>query len=271
MPVWSAGALVAIEKSPSTEPLIHVFNASGVEEKTIPVKITGANVTFVYAAAHGANGAIAITGAAQDAQGQVGDYLTVVSPTNEITILRTNPYVPSSVVIAPDTTIWTKGIELRKGMRARDIPAGIIRHFDASGKFIESFILQSSLNGGDIGNGHGNLAASAARIGWYSGGHHYFEISPGGEVQQYPGVSLAPGEGVSALALADSGDVFVSSTRPGKPDELYRLDRNLRVWTPVELGGGVTPANTKMLLGGEGSTLVFMTFDYHVFRFFKVD
>lgn len=83
-----------------------------------------------------------------------------------------------------------------------------------------------------MGSGVGGLGVSSGRVGWYqSRAKRYFEVV-NGEVHEYAGLRLGGNELVDALAIFESGDVFVSKTTSGKPGfELYVLDRSAGNWT----------------------------------------
>jgi hypothetical protein len=264
-PSWSGGALVSLEYFSSDLPIVRVFDADGQPKTVVEVKIPGADHFMIKGAAHGADGTVAICGTAKDAQQHFG-FLALASGDGAIrTIVRTEPYVPNGITIAPDGTIWTKGCEYGGPQKA---PAGtnrgIIRQFDASGKLLAEYLPQSSLSRVEVSGGPGDrLAANSKRIGWYMGSFAkaYFEIVRG-EVERYPTISTESTDAQGAvygLTIMDDDQVFATRVTEGPGPLLYTLDRQSRSWKLVTLPGGGEPPATRWLLGGTGNILVFGT------------
>jgi hypothetical protein len=271
IPKWSGNALVSVEGSPSASPLVWIFDQEGRQIAQITVSIPDANYIEVRDAAHGVNGLTAICGAANDSAGHRAGFLALVSADGKMkSLIRTEPYSPTAVVIAPDDSIWMKGVEYlpveRKPSKTQN---GILRHFDESGKLIGSFLPQSGFSLTELFGGIDHLAANSTRVGWYNGGGatSYFEVV-GGQVDRY---SVVPPRGdqisgptmqkdqIFGLTIADDEHVFVSSSVSGRDPKLFTLDRLSRSWVPVTLPEDGTPPLTSWLLGGTGKVLVFRT------------
>jgi hypothetical protein len=259
VPRWSNGAVIAIEGQTTLAPTLHVFDAHGNYLRTVPFALDGATWLLVRGYSSGPDGTIALCGEAKDAQGQVQHFLAILPP-DQVTrpkIVRTFPYSPASIAIAPDGTIWTMGVEYdpavgkRLGRAIRPL-ATVIRHYGRQGNQTGGFITQASvaplaptrpmLNGG-----LSNLAASGDRVGWYQGGgKSYFEITLDGTVHTYPTLALGPGEDVNGLAITENGATFISKINsPKGTEQLSQLDRTHGTWQPVQLGslGPVVGAN----------------------------
>jgi hypothetical protein len=105
------------------DPVIYIFDAQGARARTLRLAIPGGNVIRVGGAAHGADGSVAVCGSFgehyptppgslgfQSTNG--GAYLALFGADNSMPrIVRTDPYEPFGVTVAPDGTVWTMGAE----------------------------------------------------------------------------------------------------------------------------------------------------------------
>jgi hypothetical protein len=270
VPRWSGDSLVARS---DTDSVIHFWNGQG-QESVLTLSIPGASSVRVRAAAHGPSGGV-ICGWTVDPVGQASDFLALVSSDGLTTkIIRTGPYAPRSVAIAPDGTLWTVGYEWPRP-KPLSSNGGVVRHFDSSGNQIGAFIPESSLTRSELGLGIDSLVASSDRVGWYPGrGSHYFEVSFSGKVQQYPGIQATGRAGVLGLALINNGSVFATTDSDGVGEArqvLLTLDRLQGTWSAPQLPSGGDPPTSVFVLGSQGNQFVMATRDSHVVRFFTVN
>jgi hypothetical protein len=259
IPKWSNGAVIAIEGQTTLSPVVHVFDAEGNYVRSAPFSLDGANWLLVRGYSYGPDGSIALCGQAKDARGRVGHFLAILppDPSAPAKVVRTFPYSPASLAIAPDGTIWTMGVEYdpaagkRLGRAVRP-QATVIRHFDRQANQIGGFITEASVAPLDpprptLNGGLSNLAASRDRVGWYQGGgKSYFEITSDGTVHTYPSLALGPGEDINGLAITENGAAFISKIDNHKgTEQVYQLDRVHAIWQPVQLAsaGPVVGAN----------------------------
>ena len=267
VPTWSGGALVAIENNRSASPSVRIFGADGRQIAVTSVRIPGADQVVIRRAARGVGGAVAICGSAADAEGHYGGFLAITSASGEVKVLvRTDLYLPTAVAVSPDGTIWTKGVEY---VPVKLTPAktddGILRHFDAQGGALGSFVPQSSIEPHELIRGIDQIAANSKRVGWYQGQgtESYVEIQEN-RVQRYPAIALSSdtshgAESVSGLTITEENLVFVTKSKGGAGPELYMLDRGSMSWSRVAVPAGGPPSATGWLLGGSGNILVFST------------
>lgn len=200
VPVWSGGALLALDSFASSAPTVSVQDAHGNRTGSAIVSIPGATSTGVRSAARGNDGTIVAGGWTTDAQGRTAEILALVSPGGaNISVSRVGPpFASRHVAVAADGSIWVQGFIGRNPDQVADAdPAhGLIRHFDSTGKLLGSYFPEAQIND-KRREASGFLAVSAGKVGWISwapgpqgvlsaatGG--YVEISSDGSVQQYP-------------------------------------------------------------------------------------
>ncbi len=117
--------------------------------------------------------------------------------------MRTAPYWPYMLSIAPDGTFWTLGCEMvndKVSAPELDPNAGVLRHFDREGKLLRSALPQAQfVNGSTISFrvSSGTIAATRNRVGWYGPrwgrGGEYVEIdSSSMAMHTYPGLPDLP-------------------------------------------------------------------------------
>jgi hypothetical protein len=274
VPKWSGDVLIAVEGDRSVSPLVYAFGPDGRELSRIEFTLPGARLVGIDDTAHGSDGTIALCGFAIDATGRFGNYLALISADGKRQkVIRTDPYLAQAVTITRDGTVWTQGVEVTPvGRNVSATDAGVIRHFDSSGKMLGSYLSQSQLSCAEMTLGLDNFTSSLSRVGWYQGGgHYYFEVTLDGILQQYPVVPRGgPRESVSGLAITDNDDVYVAMRRTAGVTELFRLQRDKGIWLPVRLRRSVSdePESSNVLLGAYGEKLVFRTFSPQRLRMF---
>jgi hypothetical protein len=279
IPKWSGGALVTVDGHYSGAPLITLLDPFNIKRKAISliVAIPLANLIYVNGAARGVDGTIAHGGWARDDMGRVTGYLAIVSPDGQTTnLVRTEPYTPLSVAVAPDGTIWSRGAEF--GGAARTVnhtDAGVLRHFDHAGKLLGTFIPQSTLKPDELLLGTDRLVCSVSRVGWYlsMGATSYYEVVDG-NVVRFPAISLNPAsQQITGLAITDHGNAFISRDVNGAHDEVFLLDRSRGVWNRIDLHIEGVADSTSLLLGSQADSLVIKTTwgDSRHYRMYSLD
>jgi len=285
--VWSGGSLLAVDRNLGPSPMIHVFNAEGRDS---PVAFSIADATWINIQhlAHADDGTLAATGFATDAEGRRAGFVSWIAPDHQsATTIRTGWYYPKSVAFAPDGTLWLSGGEgLDAAMRKKNFAGAVFRHFDRSGKLLDSLVSWHSMDRAWKEGLPGSLTympSSSTRLGWmqggsfggggayYVGGTAYYEISfDTKEVAIYPGLPIRSShETVAGLALTEKGDVFATTLHYSGGEDfpegyyLYTLNREARQWEPVELPTSVGPQIEKHVLGAHGDTLLFTTKDHN--------
>lgn len=277
---WSHGAFL-YKDTGTTPPSFYTLGRDGQLIATATQSIPGAGRYVTTGYDRRRDGSIVSAGQAYFPVGQSVPFLTWLSGDGRTArIVRTAPYYPYLLSIAPDGTVWTIGLEMINGdTEAQGVnrEAGVLRHFDSSGKLINSAFPQSQFHP-RLGQDRllsGFLVAAQDRLGWYApreGAGKYVEVSTGTmEVREYPGPpqGLSNGGPAVGFALTDSGvaSVSIQDKSPGLRTAYY-LDRAASKWVPItvpSLGGYRFAPH---LMGSDGETLVFQY--AHSAAFFKL-
>lgn len=205
-------------------------------------------------------GNLVFSGEAYSTDGRLAPFIGIKSPQRgDIELIRTYPYWPISLAIAPDGTIWTVGSEMtyeRKSSGDGVNPNGdVVRHFDRTGKLLGSAVPRQTLHP-KYKYTDGFLVATSDHIGWYSptqGPGVYIELSPANpkDYKVYSGPPDARSR-AQGFALTESGKVFLTNDVDNRRGT-YTLDRTTNQWNAVTLPNS---DSSLVLSGSEKDTLV---------------
>jgi hypothetical protein len=284
VPKWSHGALMNVQYQDTNSPLIWIDD--GIAQHAVPFSIKGALSMLVYDCDRGSDGTLWLSGSATDPDGRHAAFVAWISADNTSSlVIRTGQYRPMRIAAAPDGTLWSVGSESMTKTVSAD--AAVIRHFDKSGRTVNSLIQQSTIAHTAYLEGILNsVRASNDRIAWYCVGFddhttgRYVEISLDGKLLtdisvRLPNNSLA--YQITGFALSDKGDAFLSATARGngQPSQLgaYVLDKSAGVWKPLlqmswALGVPPTSDYFDQILGVKGQKLVIA--GYKKIKFYSI-
>ena len=274
IPVWGGNALVVAEGSIGEPDLFQGYDLQGARVFSARFSIPGALRTIVRGYTRGPDGTLAVCGAAYGNGGGGAPFIAWITPDGDSQqVVRTEPYTPNLIAIAPDGTFWTVGRELNTNSSEKsgvNLDAGVVRHFDRSGHQLGSWLPRSSFpDPTQFALTAGYLAASADRIGWlhyqtylHPGGvGAYEEISFDGTLTHFPLPQIAQPKRalrIEGMTINDSGDVFAVITDSGAPHSGFSivcLNRSTKQWNPVPLSWPVS-GDFAFLYGARGSDLV---------------
>ncbi len=266
---WSHGGYFVMDCVAGQPPVFYSLDRSGIWTDTAHFQNSEPTQFGVFSSDRESDGTIVFSGETWTAPRVASPFLAWTSADGQTQrMIRTEPYFPYEVAVAPDGTIWTLGFEmvnLNLKDPAVNKEAHVLRHFDRGGNLIGSAFPQSQFNHyQQFRLDQGLLVANRDRLGWYGpreGEATYTEISLDTmTMKQYSGSAgdaskfyLAEG-----LALTDSGtaSICIDYHSPSARTN-YVLDRTSSKWLPVSvpLMGGFkfTPA----LIGSDGDSLVF--------------
>lgn len=275
---FSEGVLVGLDDSNVAVPVVKLFGRDGYLKRRVPIAIEGAARVNVYAVAHGRDGSVAATGSAYSSDGRGAVWLALTAPDgNTQRVIRTNPFVPWQIAIAPDGACWAAGYEKQADGRVSKEHL-MLRRFGPSGVQTGAYWPRSLfqtrpqyLHPTD----YAMMVAGPDRMGWYSNAtNEYVEWSLDGQMLlRLPGPELRNNDEVNGLGFCRDGAVYLSVSRilkrPGAW-EIFRLDRDTGVWRLVPRLGRFAAAGG-LLYGCDGESLVAKTilgspFDLDWFR-----
>ncbi len=250
-PVYGGGVMVVAE-NPVGEPSAFIgYDRNGKQVFNLPLTIPDAVRRNVYSYARGAEGTFAACGLAYAADGRQAPYLAWVSADGtQQKVIRTSPYHPFLVAVAPDGTLWTVGRELNSelGEKGVNLNAGVLRHYDREGRMLDSFLPRSGFKDPVVLGSSGHLAVSRDRVGWLCEnaesieGSAYIEINSLREITRYPlpkiPGSAAPVAIYSSMGMSLNGEVFVVTDSRNKKDDgapILTLDRSKSEWSKAPL------------------------------------
>lgn len=187
---WSHGAFLFQNVSGGGPPTFYALDRQGQLVSEVTANIPdSANVSGGTCDRREDN-SIVFIGQAWSAYGQPAPFIGMISADGRTErIIRTAPYWPYSLTIAPDGTFWTLGYEMvdhNTSAPGLDPNAGVLRHFDRSGQLLGATGPQSQFVKlyTTRGLGSGKIAATNDRVGWYA-------PRPGAD-GQYVEIDLSP-------------------------------------------------------------------------------
>ncbi len=266
IPAFSGNAFLRLRGNQSPSPAIEALDLQGNLRSVTSIAVPDARVTTLYGFSRANDGTVAASGWSESYDGKTAFFVAVVPRADQApTIIRTNSYAAHELAIAADGTVWTVGNVLN---RKADLPdadpkGGTVRHYDRSGKLLDSYFPYSALND-QVRVMMGFLSASRGRIGWIStgdphGGNDrlgaYVEFSAGGKVDEYALPPIAPQSGavLFGLALTDDGSTLATVLVARDKEQMFSLNRSTRAWEPVSPPG--LPAGASFLSGASGNTV----------------
>jgi hypothetical protein len=277
VPRWSSGRLLVIDNPRTSRPSILVLDRNGIQESAAAIVIPGAERVWVDGFSRGGDGTLVGTGWAADSQGRAALYMAVLPPKQGTPrVIRTEPYHACATVVADDGSIWTAGVEALKDRPAGDpdpnapykpfLASGVIRHFDARGGQLGSFIPQRTIQDlVAVQDSTTYLAAAGNRVAWYcSRERRYVEIGSDGTVLDIGDIQSPTAPEFSAgFALANNGRAFLATRDGGSGNHwICELDKQAKKWVPVWSEKGFVG-----LYGTDGNTLVTTMKDRFTLRF----
>lgn len=271
---WSHGAFLFEDAGPGGNPrTFHTLDRDGQLLSSARADIPGSAYVSLGGFDRRDDNSIVFIGQAWSQYGQPVPFIGLISAdgTTE-NVIRTAPYHPYMLSIAPDGTFWTLGFEMvDRDVSAPELnpSAGVLRHFDRSGKLLGSsgpqaqFIKLYTTTRLD----YGSIAATNDRIGWYAprsgSGGQYVEIdSHSMTLHTYPGLPDLPLTSLLVcFSLTESGNAFLAVyDNKSERSTTYMFDRASLKWLPLQ-ERPVSKSPAPYLIGIDGEQLVFR--DWH--------
>ncbi len=281
LPVWSNGALLEVKADRTSHPGITATDVNGTLFQEVYPSIDGASSIRVNAMTYSPDGRIVFSGFAITSKGQAACYLAISSPRGaDLLMVPTHPYCPRQIAVSADGSIWTVGNIAPKSLQPdQDASGGIVRHFTATGKFLNSLFPQAAIDD-SLRSRMGFIAASKGRIAWIS----YGDPRPGGlprcgeyveiesqTVHHYPLPPLDQGAGavLYGLALTSNGAAFVSASVDQKSQRIFELNRTDQTWQVFSIP--TVDITGSFLLGASDKALAIWLPGSNNIRFLRVE
>ncbi len=265
----------------SNQNMVSLYDSNGQLVRTSDVSVPGAEVK-VWDVSVSKSGATAVVAWAVSGDGVVAGMLMVFDrPGPPRFVVRTNPFLPQLVAIAPNGEIWVGGTDQvalnpRALAETKVEDLWILQKFDANGHFVGNYLKRSSDRRflpwtATSAGGVAALRASVAGVGLYSphedGSGEWNELTFAGETKgRWHVPAPATGIGVLFLALTDSGSVYTDWKGSSSAAGTYRLNKTTKAWDRVQnpdprpvMGIQPTPGFGSYFIGTDGNLLVFDT------------
>ncbi len=258
-PIWSGYALIGVRMNRTPDPTIWASSSAGIED--LRFTIPGAGQLIIWSVAASGDHTIAIAGTAVGGDSQGSGFIAIIPPDrSKKMVVRTAPYIPRAIAIAPDRVIWTVGWDKEDGKRIFNV----LKRFSPAGALLSSgHLAVKPIPGASISDVAyaSALRCSGDRVGWLTGASEYLEFSfDGREIGRFEAPPWHPERPVGPvlhvllnLALSEKNEVVVAGLGP--ISSVWRLDRYARQWIPVDVSGEQL-SRLAWLLGFDGDELI---------------
>lgn len=274
---WSHGAFLYHDsRNGGAPPTFLTLDRNGSAVSSATAVLPGRSGVVVGSVDRSTDGAIAFSGQSNSEYGETDTFLAFMTPGGKTThVVDTAPYFAYSVSFAPDGTVWTLGCEMinhNPKAAGLDPGAGVLRHFDISGKLLGAGIPQSQFDEHQFYRlSQGQIAVTSRVIGWYSyreGTHYYAEISPDTVkiTHEYPGAPFLSQHGfVTRFAMTDSGIpvlTFQDNTAKTQATRVptFYFNRDSQRWITLPVNPLGAHNFVPGLVGNDGDQLVFESY-----------
>ena len=266
---WSHGAFLFQNVTEGGPPTFYTLDREGQLISEVTAAIPESAHISVGTCDRRDDNSIVFIGQAWSAYGQPTPLIGMISGGGKTErVIRTAPYWPYMLSIAADGIFWTLGYEMvnhKTSAPQLDPNAGVLRHFDRSGKLLGASGPQSQFmklyTGYRLDDGY--IAVTNDRIGWYAprsgAGGQYVEIDLNSMTpRSYPGLPDLPQLSlVVCFRLTESGNAFLAVyDNKAERSTTYMFDRATLKWVPLK-GPAASPRNAPYPIGVDGEQLVF--------------
>lgn len=273
LPDFANGYLISWTSYSSAKDATNVvlWGRDGMVERSARIWLDDAKRMYVAHAAATDAGNVVVAGHAELRTSDVLYFVAKTDLNGEITeVVRTNPFVPMLVCMAPDGSAWSLGRDLGKDQAREDY--GLLRQYSFRAGQVRELLQRRSFGPGESpvrGRLSAFLRCTKDRVDAYvNSTHEYFEILESGNTVRRFRVE-PPQFGtrrIEALAVLSDGSAFSTIRGRGdQPRRVYELqcdDEKLTAsWVPVPGAGhppeeGFVRPPYGMLFGAEGNSLV---------------
>jgi hypothetical protein len=265
IPAWSNGSFLAFDGNHGGAPVLQVFDRGGQPLLLTTVAIPEATRVNLIVAARSPQGALAVSGTAQDSQGAGANFIAWITTSGVISrVVRTTPFAAMDLAFAPDGTLWALGRELQHNA-TRPVATTMLRQYGTTCELLrtalpsETFVSQHPHPVVDA-----LLAVSSDRVGVLSVmASQWAEVAFSGAVLGSWTLSPFPSNSrVTGLAMTSKG-TYVTVQPPAQTSvghgEVYKLDKAIPAWLPVDPSNVFDGRSSGVIIGNDGDNLVIWT------------
>jgi len=267
MPQFASGMLILPHRAGLSDPQFSLYSRDAKLVARVRVDIPEAGRTAVNGITPLRNG-FAVSAMAISGSERVGVLCLLDTPGKLRKIVKTDPFTPDLIALAPDGTIWTFGAVDHENDPAS--AANVLYHFTEAGELLGS-ALPRNLFGKEPPDylstelGRPALTSAGNRVVFYSPHtRQLFELALDGRVigsyviplpnQLIKGKAATKPMTMMALALTEAGAIY-GDLRGGENSGIYELDRARQSWVPTSTDV-MQRVSSYVLLGSDGEDLV---------------
>jgi hypothetical protein len=259
---------------------VRLYGSDGKLIRTNEVSLPGAEQVSLFDASVSRSGLEAIAVQGVNADGKFAGAIVLFDrPGPPKLVIRTNPFIPDEVAVAPDGFIWIAGtvpeIEYGPATNAQKRDLCVLQKYGPEGALVGSFLRRSTFDKkvrpwSNNRGGNASIRASASGVGIYvphdDGFGEWIELSLAGDFKGRWSMA-APSADFRAgtMGFTDSGSVYAnwgSTSEPGPLVGNYRLNKVTSAWDRVADPPWRSPDGQPMgsnFVGTDGNLLVFAT------------
>lgn len=253
--------------SPGT-PNVMLYGQDGKKAREATIWFLDSTRVAITSAAVTPDGRIVASGEADKADGTKAPFITLTDLSGKVTdAIQTPDFIPSTICVAPDGTVWSFGQTSWDSVNNRPLPGNLLRHFDFHKGQLEGYIPRSAYPDPSSPDTQTLIRCSSNQAAVFNGPENTYILVPyeGGEPRLYD-ATLPAGLWLIGFGIFGSGNaygVLVNRQKDEDPRQgLYSLQldevaKKVR-WLPVDNAVGPRPSSAMVvkLWGTDGEYLV---------------
>jgi hypothetical protein len=267
LPRWDRGYLIArrLETFQAGVPNIRLYDQSGKRAREAAVWFPDSHRVVLRSVALTADGQIVAAGSSYKFDDRGSSFIAVIDSHGTLRTIPTDGFVPTSICVAPDGTLWSFGGT--GDQLSQPNPGDMLRHFDLRKGHTASYLPRASFPsnlhpGPEV---QAFIECSATEVSAYSpSANTFLKMKYADAAPQLYRVESAPDGKPTGLATTDAKQIYAYFWRrkPGGVSGLYQLsvheNDTIVHWIPVKgaVGSSADPGVVSGLWGSDGEDLV---------------
>jgi hypothetical protein len=264
---WGNGYLVSFGLGEMKEP-VTLYDKAGNWLYANSLNLDGARLVYGQDVVATKSGTAIVAASAATADGAIADMIVELGKEGIRRIIRTTPFYPLKVCVTDEGTVWAFGKELTPDRRAEPRSNyALLREYSFDTGELRTTLSRSTFHppaGVPLTGTRGDayLECNSKKVVLASGATNElieYDLASSA-LSRWPMASLGDGFYMTGAALTRSGDVYVSTLRPGQNalTSILRIRESvsgIAEWTSLQ---SVPAANNFfILLGNDGDDLVY--------------